>query len=206
MGREFAVEYEQPATMDDWRGLTGRGLWRYAPFLPIRSKDAQISLGEGGTSLLPIEALGGWRFAWAKNETTNPTWSYKDRLNAVGISRAVEVGASVIGASSTGNHGGSAAAYAARAGLRAVVFTREDTDDATIAFMRAYGATVIRTTRRGRWALLAHGVRELGWYPVSTYTPAPTGNPYAIEGYKTIAFEIVEALGRAPQVVVVPTS
>jgi threonine synthase len=84
--------------------------------------------------------------------------------------------------------------------------TREDVDRETTAFMQAYGALVLRTTRRGRWALLAHGVHALGWYPVSTYTAAPTGNPYGPDGYKTIAFEIFEELGHVPDAVVVPSS
>lgn len=201
----LAVEYESAGAKEAWRHLSGRGVWRYAAFLPVANAGARISLGEGATPLLPLN-VAPWRAAWVKNETLNPTWSYKDRQCSVAVSKAREGNASVIAASSMGNHGASAAAYAARAGLQAVVLTREDVDPNTVAFMEVYGATVIRTTRRGRWALLAYGVREFGWYSVSTYTQAPTGNPYGTEGYKTIAFEIFEQLGRVPAVVVVPTS
>jgi threonine synthase len=155
--------------------------------------------------LLTTEGLNGVRNVWVKNESANPTWSYKDRMCAVGVSAALEARARIVGVSSTGNQGASAAAYAAKAGLGAVVLTREDIRDPTLAFLQVYGALVLQTTRYGRWSLLRHGVESLGWYPLSSFTPEPTGNPFAVEGYKTIAYEILDELGRSPDVVVVPT-
>jgi threonine synthase len=201
----LVVSYDEAHGAADWERRSGRGLWKYRAFLPITNTRNEVTLGEGDTPLLQLASTGGWRDLRIKDESFNPTWSYKDRLNAVAVSKALDLEASTIGASSTGNHGASAAAYAARAGLRAVVFTREDVDESTVNFMQAYGASVVRTSPRGRWALLRQGVHELGWYPVSTYTPAPTGNPYGVEGYKTLAFELFEQMG-VPDVVVVPTS
>lgn len=199
--------YDLERAVDAWAGRRGRGLWRYAAFLPVRDPAARTTLGEGATPVVRLEASSDLaRSVWLKNEALNPTWSYKDRLCAVGVSKGREQGARVIAASSTGNHGASAAAYAARAGLRAVVLTREGVDRATTAFMQVYGALVLRTTRRGRWTLLRHGVHHLGWYPLSTYTPTPTGNPYGSDGYRTLAFELFEEFGKPPDVVVVPTS
>jgi len=198
------AEYDLTGALGDWQRLAGRGVWRYRPFLPVTDQRVALTLGEGGTPLLSLPG-NGWAQLWLKNESVNPTWSYKDRLNVVAVAKAVELGEATVAASSTGNHGASAAAYAASAGLRAVVFTREDVDAATLLFMRSYGACVVRTSPRGRWAQLRRGVHEDGWYPVSTYTPAPAGNPYGVEGYKTVAFEIYEELG-IPDLVVVPTS
>ena len=196
--------YDLNAARRAWEDRAGRGVWRYAGLMPVRDPRAIVTMGEGATPLIPVEVPGLAR-ALVKNEGVNPTWSYKDRLCSVAVTVAREMGARVIAVSSTGNHGASAAAYAARAGLDYVAFTREDIEDPTLAFMQAYGGAVLKTSRLGRWELLKFGVREFGWHSVSTYTPAPTGNPFGLEGYKTIAFELFEELGRVPDVVAVPT-
>lgn len=196
--------YDLQAARKAWEERAGRGLWRYGGLLPVRDTRAIVTMGEGASPLIPVE-VPGLATALIKNEGVNPTWSYKDRMCSVAVTVAREMGARVIGVSSTGNHGASAAAYAARAGLDYVALTREDIEDPTLAFMQAYGGTVFRTSRLGRWELLKFGVRELGWHAVSTYTAAPTGNPFGLEGYKTIAFELFEELGRVPDVVAVPT-
>lgn len=197
--------YDMPRARALWPSLEGRGVWRYAPLLPVRDPSHQVTLGEGDTPLLDLSGLRGVRHLWLKNESVNPTWSYKDRMCSVAVSVAREMGARTIGVSSSGNHGASAAAYAARAGLDYVAFTKDDVEDPTLAFMQIFGGLVLRTSRRGRWELLRYGVHELGWHSVSTYTPAPTGNPYGVEGYKTLSFEILFQLGHVPDVVVLPT-
>lgn len=188
-----------------WPSLSGRGVWRYAPLLPVRETASAVTLGEGDTPLVEIERLGGVRRLWLKNESVNPTWSYKDRMCSVAVAVAKEMGAQTIGVSSTGNHGASAAAYAARAGLEYVAFTRDDVEDPTLAFLQIFGGLVLRTSRRGRWELLRYGVHELGWHSMSTYTSAPTGNPFGVEGYKTLAFEVFFQLGHVPDILVLPT-
>src|SRR5215470_19842786 len=101
-----------------------RGLWRFRALMPVTS--TPVTLGEGATPLVHLERLGrrlGLRRLHAKDESQNPTWSYKDRLCSVAVTHAVATGARVVTISSTGNHGASTAAYAARAGLPCVIFT-----------------------------------------------------------------------------------
>jgi threonine synthase len=184
------------------------GVWRFASLLPDVA--TRISLGEGGSPLIPLERLGrrlGLSRLYAKDESRNPTWSFKDRLNAVAVSHGVHSGASVFTVSSTGNHGASTAAYAARAGRPCVVFTTADVPDTMKRLMQAYGAAVVACPDlRTRWSLMGQCVDRFGWYPTSGFVHPPIGsNPYGIEGYKTIAYEIVEAFGwEAPDAVIVP--
>jgi threonine synthase len=187
------------------------GLWRYRGLLPVRPA-RPISLGEGGTPLVHLERLGarlGLPRLYAKDETRNPTWSYKDRLCAMAVNHAVAIGARVITISSTGNHGASTAAYAARAGLPCVIFTLASVPDTMKTLMQAYGAAVVACpTAEARWQLMRQGVERLGWYPTSGFVTPPVGsNPWGIEGYKTIAYEVAEDLGwTAPDVVIVPSA
>jgi threonine synthase len=190
---------------------TPRGLWRFPGLLPVRPA-RPVTLGEGATPLVPLERLGrrlGLPRLYAKDETRNPTWSYKDRLCSVAVTHAVQVGARVVTIASTGNHGASTAAYAARAGLPCVIFTLASVPETMKTLMQAYGAAVVACpTSESRWDLMRQGVERLGWYPTSGFVSPPLGsNPWGIEGYKTIAYEIAEDLGwTAPDVVVVPTS
>src|SRR5712691_2177796 len=126
-------------------GSGGRGLWRFRHLLPVRSAHP-VSLGEGGTPLVHLERLGrrlGLPRLYAKDESQNPTWSYKDRLCATAVTHAVAIGARVITISSTGNHGASTAAYAARAGLPCVIFTLASVPETMKTLMQAYGAAVV---------------------------------------------------------------
>lgn len=188
-----------------------RGLWSWHELLPARVENA-ITLAEGGTPLLHLRRLGeawGLPNLYAKDETRNPTWSYKDRLNSVGISAAVERGASAITVSSTGNHGASTAAYAARAGLPCVVFTTSSVPTTMKTLMQSYGAFVVALpTLEDRWRIMAEAVAEFGWYPMSNGSWPPVGStPYGIEGYKSIAYEIRDEHPLlVPDFVVVPTA
>ena len=190
---------------------TSRGLWRFADVLPVAGERA-VSLGEGATPLIHLERLGrrlGLRGLYAKDESQNPTWSYKDRLCSVAVTHAIEVGTRVITIASTGNHGASTAAYAARAGLPCVIFTLASVPDTMKTLMQVYGAALVACpTPESRWALMRQGVERLGWYPTSGFLMPPIGsNPYGIEGYKTIAYEIAEEFEwRAPDIVVVPSA
>ena len=168
-------------------------LWRWAAFLPAEAKDA-VSLGEGNTPLRPAPALGLGE-VWIKDETRNPTWSFKDRLASVAVTMARRFGAKMIVSSSSGNAGAAAAAYAAKAGMPCIVFTFKAAAGALVTQMRAYGAmVVVAETPADRWRLQREGVRAFGWYPASPFfAPVVGSNPYGIEGYKTIAYEIAEA-------------
>ena len=188
-----------------------RGLWRFRRLLPVAT-DRPVTLGEGATPLIHLERLGrrlGLRRLYAKDESQNPTWSYKDRLCSVAVTHAVESGARVVTISSTGNHGASTAAYAARAGLPCVIFTLASVPDTMKTLMQAYGAAVVACpTSESRWRLMREGIERLGWYPTSGYVIPPIGsNPYGVEGYKTLAYEVAEDLSwHAPDLVVVPSA
>lgn len=177
-------------------------LWRYADRLPFDRRDA-ISLGEGLTPLLPATKLGaaiGVPGLLVKNEGCNPTWSHKDRFSTVAITAAVQSGAKLVATSSTGNAGASLAAYAARAGLPCVVATLAGSAGPMLTQIRKYGARVVPFKNKSdRWAFLAEGVERFGWFATSPYRhPVVGSNPIGIEGYKTIAFEIVEQMGGKP--------
>ena len=112
------------------------------------------------------------------------------------ISAAVALGKTRVVCASTGNHGVAAAAYSARAGLQCAVLTHEEAPAAHVEAIRQFGATPVAVPPNVRNDLLCKLV-DAGWYPSTTFWPLPVSNPYGVEGYKTIAFELVEQLGRA---------
>jgi threonine synthase len=183
-------------------------LQRWAPLLPPLVPE--LSLGEGGTALVPSPRMGRWTGLegpiWLKDESRNPTWSHKDRLNYCIVSTAVANGARGIAVASTGNHGASAAAYALRAGLRCVVISTPDAQRAFEHFQTALGSDFLLVPREDRWPALNRIVDETGFMPASNLTRFHTGNPFGPEGYKTIAYEIFSQLGgRVPGTIVLPT-
>ncbi|SEE64547.1 threonine synthase [Rhizobiales bacterium GAS188] len=184
-------------------------LWRYADALPCAAENA-VSLGEGGTPLISIGRIGtqlGLPNLFIKDESRNPTWSHKDRFSTVAVSMARLAGANVLATASSGNGGASLAAYAARAGLRCVVVTFASAAGPMMAQVRAYGATVLSMAQKlERWPVIAHGVEKFGWFPASPFNaPVVGSHPLGIEGYKTLAYEIVDQLvGIAPDWCVMP--
>ncbi|MEQ4725293.1 pyridoxal-phosphate dependent enzyme [Nonomuraea sp. B19D2] len=174
----------------------GTDIGRWSPLLPPLEAP---TLGEGGTPLVEFDGI------FVKDESRNPTWSHKDRLNRVAVSAAVASGAPGVVVASSGNHGASAAAYAARAGLPAIVLTSADSPPAVQAFVRAYGARVVSVPVEARWPLLREVVDRLGYHAVSNQTVTHTGHPFGPEGYKTIAYELFLQLGRVPAAVFTPT-
>lgn len=192
------------------------GVWRYAEMLPIACERGQrdwrdwVTLGEGGTPLIACERIGasvGLPRLAIKHESTNPTWSFKDRLASVAISWAKASGAPGVAASSSGNAGAAVAAYAARAGMPCIIFTTRSFPGAMQRFMRSYGAMVVATpTGPDRWTLNRAVARDWGWVPISNVTNPPVGShPVGIEGYKTIAYEIAQERGwQAPDAMIVP--
>ncbi|TDE12173.1 threonine synthase [Jiangella asiatica] len=184
------------------------GLHRWAPVLPPLAPG--LDLGVGGTPLVPVPELA--RFArfdgelYMKDETRNPTWSHKDRLNTCAVSAAVLTGAPGVVVASPGNHGASAAAHAAAAGLPCIVVATAGGPDVGQRFVDSYGAAVVAVDRDDRWPVVRDIVDKLGFHPVSNLTITHTGHPFGPEGYKTIAFEIFGQLGRrVPSAVLVPT-
>lgn len=190
---------------------TSLGVLAYAPLLPL-DPEPLLGLGEGNTPLLSVARAGaavGLDGLFFKDESRNPTWSYKDRLAVVAVNRAAQRGASTLVVSSTGNHGAAVAAYAARLGLECVVLTLESVPTAMKVLMQSYGAKVVAFSRPvDRWTVMRAGVEERGWVPMSGYATPPSGsNPFGVEGYKTIAYELLRQLeGRVPDVIVTPVA
>ena len=183
-------------------------MWRYLDLLPVAPDDV-TTLGEGGTPLVPAPRLAarlGLRELHLKDESRNPTGSFKDRLAAVAVSVARGMGMRVITGSSSGNAGAATAAFAARAGLPCVMLTTRQFPIAMKTQMAVYGTLLLAApTVKDRWKIVGEAVERLGWFPVTVFTyPYFGSNCYGIEGYKTIGYEIVDQLGRAPDHVVVP--
>lgn len=179
-------------------------LWRYADYLPCPAADA-VSLGEGLTPLVPAPAIGaaiGVPHLFIKDEGRNPTWSHKDRFSSVAVSVARRLGARVVATASSGNAGASLAAYAARSGLACVVATFAGTAGPMLAQIRKTGAIVVPfATKVHRWDFIAEGAERHGWFVTSPFrAPVVGSHPVGIEGYKTLAFEIVEQMrGQVPE-------
>jgi threonine synthase len=178
---------------------------RYRERLPIRPETPAVSLCEGNTPLIPLERLGreagGEVSLYAKFEGLNPTGSFKDRGMTVAVTRAVEEGSRAIVCASTGNTSAAAAAYAARAGITAFVLI----PDGKIALGKLaqammHGAVVMQI--KGNFDDGMRLVREVA--EQAPVTIVNSINPYRLQGQKTIAFEVIEALGRAPDVHCLP--
>ncbi len=183
-----------------------RDMWRYRDLLPVLT-DEPISLGEGWTPLTRLDRISSWAGVSVrlKNETVNPTWSFKDRLNALVVSNARAKGYTRIAVSTTGNHGASTAAYARRGGLNdVIVLLHPESQRPARIQVRASGAAAVVTDANGRGELLAQLV-EQGWYPTTRTPSMMTGLPYGYEAYKTIAYELVEQTDSLPDAVFVPT-
>jgi threonine synthase len=188
-----------PFEDDDERPMD---MWRYRELLPLLPDDP-VTMGEGWTPLHETSNISATADVYLKNETVNPTWSFKDRLNSLLLSNAVaSLGENHIATSSTGNHSASTAAYARRAGAdEVVVLVPPETERPLRAQIRAYGAKVAVTDYDSRRALLA-SLAECGWFPTVSVSKEYISQPYGYEGYKTVAFELVEQLAIPPDTVV----
>jgi threonine synthase len=200
------VTYRYPDEVDWLTELAPLpGLERYAPLLPPLAD--RLGLGEGGTPIvrIPDESLPDNLELYVKDESRNPTWSHKDRLNRVVASAALAMESPGVVAASSGNHGASAAAYAARAGLPAVILCTPR-PPAVASFMQAFGQLVVAVPDvETRWTLMRRLAEELNYHPVSNQTIPPTNHPFGSEGYKSIAYELFLQLdGRTPQAVFLP--
>ncbi len=183
-----------------------RPLERYADFLPLSSVDARLSLGEGGTPLLRLTRIGsrlGLPGLYAKDETRNPTGSFKDRGTVVAVMKAAASGLRRIGTVSTGNMAVSTSAYGARAGLETFLLLKEGTSDVAIRAAAAYGPRLISVD--GDYGRLFHRSLEAGRALGLPFLNSV--DPFRMEGYKVTGYEIYEQLGRrAPAFLFVPVS
>ena len=180
-----------------------RGVWDFQALLPVNADTLPVTLGEGNTPLVPLA-----KNLMLKDESRNATWSHKDRAMTVAVTVAQELGFHTTVGASTGNAGAALAAYSARAGMRCVMFTGTDAPSTMQTLMQAYGALLClvpgSSSRRGAAKI---ALERYGWWPGTNVTDPPVGsNTYGIEGYTTIAYELVRDLGDAPAAVVVPTS
>jgi threonine synthase len=177
---------------------------RFRDRLPVTAATPVVSLGEGSTPLLAVPRLAraaGIAELWLKWEASNPTGSYKDRGMTVAVSKAVEEGAAAVLCASTGNTAASSAAYAARAGIPAVVLTPQGAvAGAKLAQTRMLGATVLEVEGDFDQALAA--AQELA--DRGSHVLVNSLNPHRRAGQKTAVLEIVEELGGAPDVFVLP--
>ena len=182
-----------------------RSLWRYRELLPLPKEAEPISLGEGGTPLLRSKKFGPDADVdlLIKDESLNPTQSFKARGMSVAVSMAKFLGAKKLAAPSAGNAGGALAAYAARAGLETHIFMPRDTPRANIVECREVGArvTLIDGLITDCGAEIAKRKEKEGWFDLSTLK-----EPYRIEGKKTLGYEIAEQLDwKLPDAILYPT-
>ena len=188
-----------PLTVAGGRGV----IRRYFDHLPVSKQTPIVTLDEGDTPLLYSERASKETGAevWFKNEGLNPTCSFKDRGMTVAISKALEEGSKVVVCASTGNTSASAAAYAGRAGLVcAVLIPRGNVALGKLAQALVYGARVIEI--EGNFDRALELTKEMSdRHPITLVNSI---NPHRIEGQKTAAFEVVHALGRAPDIHVMP--
>jgi threonine synthase len=208
-GATIDIRYDSPQIPMQ---LGQPGIWRYAAHLPLRDPAHAVGLGEGGTPLLRSARVGaelGLPELHFKIEGANPTGSYKDRIAAVGIARLRELGKRAWAATSSGNAGAAIAAYGVRAGLDGYLFTLEKAARAKIAQILAYGPRVFAVERLGydpeveqaTWRNIRALCDANGWGMLVT---ARRFSPHAMEGVKTIAYEICQQLANPPDVVYVP--
>lgn len=181
-------------------------MWRYAEVLPVQDPTKRLSLGEGWTPLVHATRLGkqiGCSNTWIKDESLNPTGSFKARGLSAAVSRAYELGATELAIPSAGNAAGAMSAYAAVAGLPAYVFMPADVPLAFRAECAALGAnvTLVDGLINDCGAKVREGAAEFGWFDVSTLW-----EPYRIEGKKTMGYELAEQMNwQLPDVIIYPT-
>jgi threonine synthase len=181
-------------------------MWRYHEFLPVIKPENIVTLGEGFTPIIPIENLKHYtrdnEVFW-KDESGNPTGSFKARGLSAAVSKAKELGVDIIATPTAGNAGGALAAYAARAGIKAVVYMPKQTPQIFKDECRLYGAELVEID--GNISDCGRLVNEQslikGWFQVSTLK-----EPYRLEGKKTMGYEIAEQFNwQLPDVILYPT-
>jgi threonine synthase len=183
-----------------------KGMWRWHELLPVRDEANVVTLGEGDTPLLKIDRSGKLRSLenlFVKDESLNPTATFKARGLAAAVSRAKELGISKVIIPTAGNAGGALAAYAARAGQQALVYVPEDTPAANIEECRLMGADVhlVAGVISDAARVASEIAQKEGWFDVSTFK-----EPYRVEGKKVMGLELAQDFGWIlPDVIIYPT-
>jgi len=209
-GQMLAVRYElekvtKAVSKDDLKQRPP-GMYRFRELLPLGPNEEPVTLGEGGTPLLPLPRLAahlGLRHLWAKDEGQNPTGSFKARGLGMAVTKARTLGVKGLMIPSAGNAGGAAAVYGARAGVPVAVVVPRGTPEAAIAEAILAGAHVFTVEGSISTAgkLIASVAAQIGWFDLATLK-----EPYRLEGKKTMGLELAEQLGwDAPDVLVYPT-
>jgi threonine synthase len=209
-GSPLLVEYDLERARQSFArsSVNGRSatMWRYAELLPVQNDNNIVSLGEGFTPLIAAGRLGGaldLPHLYIKDESANPTGSFKARGLSAAVSMAKELGLKKLAIPSAGNAAGAMAAYAAHAGLQSYIFMPADTPRANIREAEVFGAQVNLVdgliSDCGR--IVAERKDKEGWFDLSTLK-----EPYRIEGKKTMGYELAEQLGwELPDVILYPT-
>jgi threonine synthase len=203
------VGYDFPAITRERIESGPRSIWRYRDLLPVPDDIASIpNLDPGSTRLVRADNLArelGIRRLWVKDDSGNPTHSFKDRVVAVALSAARELGMTVLACPSTGNLANAVAAAAARAGIRSVVFIPENLERPKVITTAVYGGTLVAV--RGNYDDVNKLAQEIASEEEDWAFVNVNVRPYYAEGSKTLGFEVAEQLGwRLPQQVVVPVA
>jgi threonine synthase len=209
-GRPLLARYDLASVRryvrrSDW-AQRRHDLWRYRELLPVLEEANIVTLGEGGTPLLPVRRLAaqlGLRHLYVKEEGYNPTGTFKARGLAMAVSKAKELGLRKLAIPTAGNAGSAMAAYAAAAGLEAYVFTPDDTPPMIVQECLILGAHtyVIKGLINDAGRIVQEGKAEHGWFDMSTLK-----EPYRLEGKKTMGLELAEDFGwHLPDVILYPT-
>jgi len=202
----YALERARQEVDRDKISQRTKGMWRWHELLPVLNIKNQIFLGEGDTSLLSLPHLEnelGLLHLYVKDESSNPTGSFKARGLAAAVSKARELGVDKVIIPTAGNAGGAMAAYAARAGIKAYIFMPKDTPFANIEESRMAGAEVMLVDGliSDAAGLAGEKARAEGWFDVSTFK-----EPYRVEGKKVMGFELAESFHwKLPDVIIYPT-
>ncbi len=183
-----------------------KGMWRWHEFLPVYETQNMVTLGEGDTALLHLPQMGrslGLTNLFIKEESSNPTGSFKARGLSAAISKARELGIRKVIIPTAGNAGGAMAAYAARANMQALIYMPKDTPQANIIESRMAGAEVVLVDGiiSDAAGMAGEKARAEGWFDVSTFK-----EPYRMEGKKIMGYELAEAFNwELPDVIIYPT-
>jgi threonine synthase len=183
-----------------------KGMWRWHELLPVKDPQNFVFLGEGDTALLELPRIGselGLDHLYVKDESSNPTGSFKARGLAAAISKAKELGIEKVIIPTAGNAGGAMAAYAARANIKALIYMPKDTPRANIEESRIAGAEVVLVDGiiSDAAGMAGEKARAEGWFDLSTFK-----EPYRVEGKKIMGYELAEAFDwTLPEVIIYPT-